>query len=72
MIVRKSQDIKKYLDKAAETYQKSENQLVSGKGNLLKQVNEFKALAPAIQGNLPQDLIEKADLEIEYTQLTES
>lgn len=65
-------DIKKYLDKAAETYQKSENQLVSGKGNLLKQVNEFKALAPAIQGNLPQDLIEKADLEIEYTQLTES
>lgn len=65
-------DIKKYLDKAAETYQKSENQLISGKGNLLKQVNEFKALAPAIQGNLPQDLIEKADLEIEYTQLTES
>ena len=46
--------------------------MVSGKGNLLKQVNEFKALAPAIQGNLPQDLIEKADLEIEYTQLTES
>ena len=26
-------------------------------GVFLKQVNEFKALAPAIQGNLPQDLI---------------
>lgn len=65
-------DIKKYLDKAAETYQKSENQLISGKGNLLKQVNEFKTLAPAIQGNLPQDLVEKADLEIEYAKVTES
>ena len=65
-------DIKKHLDKAAETYQKSENQLISGKGNLLKQVNEFKTLAPAIQGNLPSDLVEKADLEIEYAQITES
>lgn len=64
-------DIKKYLDKATETYQKSENQLVNGRGNLIKQVNEFKTLAPTIQGSLPSDLVEKANLEIEYAKTLE-
>lgn len=64
-------DIRKHLDKAMETYQKSENQLVSGRGNLVKQVNDFKILAPAIQGSLAADLVEKANLEIEYAEISD-
>ncbi|MHA3105195.1 DNA recombination protein RmuC [Acinetobacter sp. ANC 3791] len=65
------QDIKKHLDKANDSYQKSENQLISGRGNLVKQVSDFKALAPSIQGEFPTELLEKANLEIEYQHVLE-
>jgi len=58
--------IKKGLDKAAESYSKAENQLVSGKGNLVKQVGDFKNLAPAIKAELPSYFTDKSDLEIDY------
>jgi len=58
--------VKKGLDKAAEAYTKAEGQLVSGRGNLVKQVGEFKNLAPAIKAELPSYFTEKADLEIDY------
>ncbi|MCY4044363.1 MAG: DNA recombination protein RmuC [Cellvibrionales bacterium] len=55
---------KKSLEKATEAYQKAEGQLVGGRGNLVKQVGEFKKLAPAIQAELPAYFTEKAELEI--------
>lgn len=58
--------IKKGLDKANESYVKAEGQLISGKGNLVKQVGEFKNLAPAIKAELPAYFTEKAELEIDY------
>ena len=58
--------IKKGLDSANEAYTKAENQLVSGKGNLVKQVGEFKNLAPAIKAELPSYFSEKAALEIDF------
>ena len=58
--------IKKGLDRATESYSTAENQLVSGKGNLVKQVGEFKNLAPAIKAELPSYFTEKSDLEIDY------
>jgi DNA recombination protein RmuC len=58
--------VKKGLDKATEAYGKAEGQLVSGRGNLVKQVGEFKNLAPAIKAELPSYFTEKADLEIDY------
>lgn len=58
--------IKKGLEKATESYTKAEGQLVSGKGNLVKQVGEFKNLAPAIKAELPDYFTEKAGLEIDY------
>lgn len=58
--------IKKGLEKATEAYTKAESQLVSGKGNLVKQVGEFKNLAPAIKAELPEYFTEKAALEIDY------
>lgn len=58
--------IKKGLDSATEAYGKAENQLVSGKGNLVKQVGEFKNLAPAIKAELPSYFADKAALEIDF------
>lgn len=58
--------IKKGLEKANEAYTKAENQLISGKGNLVKQVGEFKNLAPAIKAELPSYFAEKAALEIDF------
>ncbi len=58
--------IKKGLNSATDAYTKAENQLVSGKGNLVKQVGEFKNLAPSIKGQLPTHFEEKAALEIDF------
>ncbi|WP_417509570.1 DNA recombination protein RmuC [Methylophaga sp.] len=60
------ESIKKALDRASDAYINAEKQLVSGRGNLVKQVGEFKNLAPAIKAELPSYFTEKADLEINY------
>ena len=60
------ENIKKGLEKATEAYVKAEGQLVSGKGNLVKQVGEFKNLAPAIKAQLPAYFVDKAALEIDF------
>ncbi|MFY8274876.1 DNA recombination protein RmuC [Pseudoalteromonas sp. SSDWG2] len=54
----------KQLDKARETYDKAFAQLYSGKGNLIKQANDFKELGVAVQKELPESLTEKAELEL--------
>lgn len=59
--------IKKALDKAQESYQRAENQLITGRGNLVKQVGDFKNLAPAIKSELPEYFTEKANLELNPT-----
>ncbi|WP_312722892.1 DNA recombination protein RmuC [Stutzerimonas kunmingensis] len=58
--------IKKGLETATEAYVKAEGQLVSGKGNLVKQVGEFKNLAPTIKAQLPAYFADKAALEIDF------
>ena len=59
------EDVKKGLNKAQEAYCIAEAQLLSGKGNLVKQVGDFKNLAPAIKQELPAYFTEKAALEID-------
>ncbi|MBS3797568.1 MULTISPECIES: DNA recombination protein RmuC [unclassified Pseudoalteromonas] len=56
----------KQLDKARETYDKAFSQLYSGKGNLIKQANEFKELGVAVQKELPESLRDKAELELKH------
>ena len=56
----------KGLETATEAYVKAEGQLVSGKGNLVKQVGEFKNLAPTIKAQLPAYFVDKAALEIDF------
>ncbi|KDE40744.1 DNA recombination protein RmuC [Nitrincola lacisaponensis] len=58
--------IKKGLDSATNAYSTAEGQLISGKGNLVKQVSDFKKLAPAIKAELPSYFTDKADLEIDF------
>jgi DNA recombination protein RmuC len=58
--------VKSGLDRAVESYVKAEGQLVSGRGNLVKQVGEFKNLAPAIKAELPDYFTERANLEIDF------
>ena len=64
--------VKKGLDRAQEAYVKAEGQLVSGKANLVKQVGDFKKLAPAIKAELPEYFVEKADLEIDFVKHQQS
>jgi len=59
------ENIKKGLDKAAEAYGNAEGQLLSGRGNLVKQVSDFKKLAPAIKAELPTYFTDKSELEID-------
>jgi len=58
--------IKKGLENASEAYATAEGQLVSGRGNLVKQVGEFKNLAPTIKAQLPAYFADKAALEIDF------
>ncbi|WP_337881667.1 DNA recombination protein RmuC [Rheinheimera sp.] len=57
--------IRENLQRAQDAYDAAEGQLVHGKANLVKQVNEFKLLTPAIQAELPEYFTEKAELELE-------
>lgn len=53
------------LDKARQSYDKAFGQLYSGKGNLIKQAAEFKELGVAVQKELPAELVERANLELD-------
>ena len=57
------QDVGKQLDKAKGSYEKAFSQLYSGKGNLIKQAAEFKDLGVSVQKELPDELVELAQLE---------
>ena len=52
------------LDRAKDSYDKAFAQLYSGRGNLIKQASDFKELGVMVQKELPEDLVEKAELEL--------
>ncbi|WP_338364248.1 DNA recombination protein RmuC [uncultured Pseudoalteromonas sp.] len=55
----------KQLDRAKDSYDKAFSQLYRGKGNLIKQASEFKELGVSVQKELPNESVEKAQLELE-------
>ncbi|HEX7386314.1 MAG TPA: DNA recombination protein RmuC [Castellaniella sp.] len=63
--------IKRSLDGASDAYTKAENQLIGGRGNLVKQVRDFKDLTPMIQSDLPEYFTEKAALEVDFGHATQ-
>ena len=56
----------KQLDKAKDSFNTAMIQLYSGKDNLIKQVNDFKKLGVAVKGTFPENLLAKAELELEH------
>ncbi len=52
------------LGKVQNTYKKARDQLVSGKGNLVKRVAEFEKLGIAVKKEMPETFVEQAGLEM--------
>lgn len=59
------EDVGKKLDGARLSFDRAMNQLSAGKGNLIKQTNEFRELGVAVKKELPRELTERARLELE-------
>ncbi|MFC3609300.1 DNA recombination protein RmuC [Stutzerimonas tarimensis] len=54
----------KSLDRAQEAYKRACDQLMHGKGNLVKQVNDFRQLGVAVKSEIGEEWAERADLEL--------
>lgn len=61
-------NIEKGLTSAQDNYQKAKKQLVEGKGNLVKLVDDFVELGVAVTNELPEEWQDKAQLELEHKQ----
>jgi DNA recombination protein RmuC len=57
----------KQLRQAQESYDKAMGQLVDGKGNLINQAKDFEKLGVAVKAQLPEHLVEKAALELDFS-----
>ncbi|MBT3202864.1 MAG: DNA recombination protein RmuC [Gammaproteobacteria bacterium] len=57
------------LDKSRSTYETAMRQFISGKGNLVKRVEEFQKLGVSVKKELPPELVEKASLELDLIEL---
>lgn len=57
-------NIEKSLDKASDAYRKAKDQLLGGRANLVKQVNDFKELGVSVKAELGEEWTERASLEL--------
>lgn len=53
------------LDKSKATYDTAMKQFVSGRGNLVKRVEDFQKLGVAVKKELPPELLDKATMELD-------
>ena len=53
------------LDKSKATYDTAMKQFVSGRGNLVKRVEDFQKLGVAVKKEMPAELVEKAGMELD-------
>ena len=56
------------LDNAKTSFEKAMGQLYTGRDNLIKQAGQFESLGVSIQTQLPEKLVEKAALELDYVE----
>lgn len=66
------QDIGSKLDSAKMSYSKAFDQFYSGRGSLIKKAKEFEQLGVSVKKALPQHLVDKAELELDYLPVVES
>tara|TARA_R110000764_G_scaffold112761_2_gene199609 strand:- start:13935 stop:15509 length:1575 start_codon:yes stop_codon:yes gene_type:complete len=57
-------NIEKSLDKASDAYKKAKDQLLGGRANLVKQVNDFKELGVSVKAELGEEWTDRASLEL--------
>ena len=57
------------LDKAQEAYRKACDQLVSGRGNLIKQASDFQQLGVAVKTEIAEQWQDRARLELTHVEL---
>jgi DNA recombination protein RmuC len=65
VFVRSMEELGGKLDAARSSYTKAFGQLYQGRGNLIKQAKDFERLGVAVKAALPQDLVDKAELELD-------
>src|SRR5690606_36570635 len=52
------------LERASEAYQRACNQLVAGRGNLVKQVNDFQELCASVMDERREHWSDRSELEL--------
>ena len=65
VFVRSMEELGGKLDAARNSYTKAFGQLYQGRGTLIKQAKDFERLGVAVKAALPQDLVDKAELELD-------
>ncbi len=58
------ESVGKSLDSAQQSFSKAKGQLVDGRGNLIKQVNEFTSLGVSVRKELPAEYTDRAESEL--------
>lgn len=53
------------LDKSRKLYDEAMNRFISGKGNLVKRVEDFQKLGVSVKKEMPAELLQKAGLELD-------
>jgi DNA recombination protein RmuC len=64
--VNSMETVGKNLDRAKESFGTAMGQLVNGRGNLIQQAKEFEKLGVAVKGQMPEHIVEKAALELDF------
>jgi len=64
--IKSMEELGRKLDSAKAAYQSAFGQFYSGPGNVIKRARDFEQLGVAVQKALPQGLVDKADLELDY------
>lgn len=65
-------EVGRQLDKAQQSWHKAKDQLVSGRGNLVKQVGDFQQLGVSVKTEIPEEWRERAALELDLNRETPS
>lgn len=64
--IKSMEELGRKLDSAKAAYQSAFGQFYSGPGNVIKRARDFEQLGVAVQKALPQSLVDKANLELDY------
>jgi DNA recombination protein RmuC len=65
LFVESMQSLGMQLDRSRKTYDEAMNRFMSGRGNLIKRVEDFQKLGVSVQNELPKEIVEKARLELD-------